>query len=85
LTSFKLELFSNFVERGITVDRFHLGDVVQLRKKHPCGSDRWEILRTGMDFRIRCQGCGHQVLISRPKFEKSVKKIISQPREGSDE
>ncbi|MHB1125593.1 MAG: DUF951 domain-containing protein [Bacillota bacterium] len=57
--------------------KFSLGDIVQLRKSHPCGSDQWEITRTGMDFRIKCTGCGRQVLIPRPKFEKSVKKIIS--------
>lgn len=59
------------------VANYHLGDVVQLRKLHPCGSDRWEILRVGMDFRLRCLGCGHLVLIPRAKFEKSVKKIIT--------
>ncbi|NLG67937.1 MAG: DUF951 domain-containing protein, partial [Firmicutes bacterium] len=39
--------------------KLYLGDVVQMRKSHPCGSDQWEVLRTGMDIRIRCVGCGH--------------------------
>ena len=54
---------------------FQLGQVVQLRKPHPCGSDLWEITRTGIDFGLRCKGCGHRVMISRKKFEKAVKAI----------
>lgn len=57
-------------------DRFALGDIVELKKQHPCGSKQWEIVRTGADFRIKCLGCQHQVMVTRPKFEKSVKKII---------
>ena len=48
-----------------------------MKKNHPCGGNTWEILRTGMDFRIKCTTCGHLVMISRVKFEKGVKKIIS--------
>ena len=55
--------------------RYHIGDVVQLKKAHPCGSNEWEVLRIGIDFVIRCC-CGHRVMVPRPKFEKSVKKII---------
>ena len=55
---------------------FYVGDVVRLRKNHPCGSYDWEITRTGMDIRIKCLGCGHQVLLPRLQFEKSVKKVI---------
>lgn len=57
-------------------DRFFIGDVVELKKDHPCGSRQWEIMRTGADFRIRCLGCQHQLMLPRPKFEKSVRKII---------
>lgn len=56
---------------------YNLGDIVRMRKQHPCGSYDWEITRTGMDFRIKCLGCGRQVMIPRPKFEKSVKSIVS--------
>lgn len=63
--------------------RYEVGDVVRLRKPHPCGSDRWEITRTGIDFGLKCLGCGHRVMIPRPKFEKSVKEIIK--RAGSDD
>jgi hypothetical protein len=57
---------------------FKIGDWVEMKKAHPCGSKNWEILRTGMDFRIKCIGCGHLVMLPRVKFEKSVKKIISK-------
>lgn len=57
--------------------KLNVGDIVELKKQHPCGSKQWEIMRVGMDFRIKCLGCGHQILVPRPKVEKSIKKIIS--------
>ena len=54
---------------------FNLGDIVKMKKAHPCGSDEWEILRVGADFRIKCMGCGHLVMLPRVKFEKNVKKV----------
>lgn len=54
-----------------------VGDIVKLKKQHPCGSLEWKILRIGIDFRIQCSGCGHQVMLPRKQLEKSVKKIIS--------
>lgn len=60
--------------------KFVLGDVVELKKVHPCGNKQWEVMRIGMDFRIKCLGCGHQVMLSRIRFEKSVKKIISSKK-----
>jgi len=57
-------------------DKYCLGDIVEFRKEHPCGSRQWEVMRTGADFRVKCLGCAHQVMLPRPKFEKSVKKII---------
>ncbi|MGI6036604.1 MAG: DUF951 domain-containing protein [Limnochordia bacterium] len=57
--------------------KFRLGDIVEMKKEHPCGSKEWEVLRVGMDFRIKCQGCGRIVMLSRPKFEKGVRKILS--------
>ncbi len=56
---------------------YNLGDIVKMKKKHPCGADEWEITRTGMDFRIKCLGCGRQVMMSRIDFEKSVRKQIA--------
>ncbi|MDR1703830.1 MAG: DUF951 domain-containing protein [Clostridiales bacterium] len=58
---------------------FIVGDVVYMKKPHPCGSREWTVLRAGMDFRIECRGCGRQVMLPRPKFEKGVKKNLSRP------
>lgn len=52
---------------------FNVGDVVKTKKKHPCGSDEWELLRVGADIRLKCMGCGRQIMINRSKFEKSIK------------
>ena len=52
-----------------------VGDIVTLKKPHPCGSKEWEILRVGMDFRLKCSGCGHQVMLERKVVEKSVRNV----------
>ncbi|HIY21911.1 MAG TPA: DUF951 domain-containing protein [Candidatus Flavonifractor merdigallinarum] len=52
-----------------------VGDLLELKKEHPCGSREWLVLRVGMDFRLKCQGCGHELMIPRSKAEKSIKKI----------
>ena len=54
----------------------HLHDKVELKKQHPCGSNTWEVLRVGMDIKLRCQGCGHEVMQPRRKVEKMIKRII---------
>lgn len=54
-----------------------VGDILTMKKTHPCGSARWQVLRIGMDFRLRCLGCGHEVMGPRGKFERNVKKIES--------
>jgi len=59
--------------------KFYLGDVVRLKKQHPCGSYDWEVMRVGADFRIKCLGCGRVVMLSRSRFEKSVKQIMARP------
>lgn len=64
--------------------KYQVGDVVQMKKPHPCGSQNWEIKRTGVDFVTVCEGCGHQVMIPRPKFEKNVKNIVSR-KEATEE
>ncbi len=51
------------------------GDVVKLKKKHPCGSFTWKVLRSGADFRLACTGCGHQIMIARRALEKNVRSI----------
>jgi hypothetical protein len=50
--------------------------VVTLKKGHPCGTNEWEIIRTGADFKLKCKGCGRIVMVPRKTFEKSVKKIL---------
>ena len=55
---------------------YNTGDIIRMKKPHPCGSYEWEILRVGMDFRLRCQGCQHLVMMPRSQFNKRVKKII---------
>ena len=52
-----------------------VGDVLELKKAHPCGSREWLVLRVGMDFRLRCRGCGHELMLPRSKVEKNIKKI----------
>ena len=54
----------------------HVGDVLELKKTHPCGSREWLVLRVGMDFKMRCRGCGHELMTPRSKAEKSIKKVI---------
>lgn len=53
-----------------------LQDLLVMKKAHPCGSKEWLVLRTGMDFRLRCQGCGHEVLLPRSKAEKNIRQIF---------
>lgn len=53
-----------------------VGDVLKMKKQHPCGSLEWEVLRIGADFRLKCKGCGHQIMISRPKAEKNVRAVV---------
>lgn len=53
-----------------------VGDIVITKKKHPCGADKWQILRTGMDIRSKCLGCGRQIMLPRAAFEKRIKKVL---------
>ena len=53
-----------------------VNDVLLMKKAHPCGEKRWKVLRTGMDFRLRCLGCGHEVMQPRRKVEKMIKRIV---------
>ena len=62
-------------------ERFDIGDIIRMKKPHPCGSRRFLVLRSGMDFKIRCTGCGHEVMVPRVKAEKNIKKIIRQEQD----
>ena len=57
------------------IDKFDLGDIVKMKKMHPCGTDLWEIIRVGADVKIKCTVCKRIVMISRAKFQKAAKKI----------
>ncbi len=63
--------------------QYYLTDIVELKKPHPCGSKTWKVTRTGIDFALRCQGCGHRIMISRKEFERAVKRVISSDRQTS--
>lgn len=52
-----------------------VGDILEMKKAHPCGANRFSVLRVGMDFRIRCEGCGREVLVPRQKIERHIKKV----------
>ena len=53
-----------------------VGDTLKMKKKHPCGADTFLVLRIGMDFKIKCTGCGHEVMLPRVKVEKNIKAIL---------
>ena len=55
-----------------------IGDRVEMKKPHPCGGKTFEILRVGMDFKIRCLTCGREVMVPRKKIEKNIRKIIGE-------
>lgn len=55
----------------------NVGDRVEMKKPHPCGCKKFEILRIGMDFKIRCVNCGREVMVARNKIEKNIKKILT--------
>lgn len=62
--------------------KFNLGDRVKMKKKHPCGSSEWIVTRIGMDIKIKCCGCEHQVMMPRSKFEKGIKEVITESEKG---
>ena len=70
--------FGKMEERRMDVQ---VGDILEMKKPHPCGSRRFLVLRSGMDFKIRCTGCGHEVMVPRVKAEKNIKKIIRQEQD----
>lgn len=57
-----------------------LGDRLQMKKQHPCGCNTFSVLRVGMDFKLKCDGCGHEVMLPRVKVEKNIKKIIREEK-----
>ena len=63
--------------RGLEINmwQYEVGNIIKMKKQHPCGSQDWEILRVGADFRLKCTGCGHQIMLSRKNIEKSTKDL----------
>ena len=53
-----------------------VGDILVMKKEHPCGTKQWLVLRSGMDFRLRCTGCGHGLMLPRSKAEKNIRQIL---------
>lgn len=60
-----------------------VGDILQMKKKHPCGSFRFLVLRIGMDFKLKCEGCGHEIMIPRVKAEHNTKSVITSNEENN--
>lgn len=67
---------ANFVEKRKIMD-LKIGDIIKMKKQHPCGNNLWEVMRTGMDIRLKCKGCGHQVMLPRKQVEKNFRGFIS--------
>ena len=60
------------------MEEIRLGDIVQMRKTHPCGSNQWSVIRIGADIKMKCLGCGRIVMLERADFVKRRKKVLSQ-------
>lgn len=58
--------------------QINVGDIIKMKKSHPCGCSEWEVTRIGMDFGLKCCGCGHYIMLARNKFEKAVKEIVEK-------
>ncbi len=59
------------------MSEYKVGDIIETKKQHPCGSARWEITRTGADFKIKCLGCGRVVMMPYVEFKKKVKRTVN--------
>lgn len=57
---------------------FSVGQIIKMKKQHPCGTNKWEILRVGMDFKLKCKGCDHEVMVTRKLVEKNFKGFIEE-------
>ena len=61
------------------IKKFEVGDVLEMKKAHPCGEKRWKVLRTGAYFRLKCLGCGHEIMVPRFKAEKNIREVQKNP------
>ena len=62
--------------QGVGIMDLNVGDRIEMKKPHPCGCKNFTLLRVGMDFKIQCEGCGHQVMVTQKKVEKNIKKVL---------
>lgn len=60
------------------IRQFYVGDIIETKKKHPCGNSQWEVTRVGADMKMKCLKCGRIVMLDRESFEKRVKRVIEQ-------
>jgi hypothetical protein len=79
----KISVYAYKTEEGgrMTDKEFGLNDIVEMKKQHPCGTNRWKIIRMGMDIRIKCEGCAHSVLMPRKEFTRKLKKVLVKHEE----
>ncbi|WP_283680231.1 DUF951 domain-containing protein [Lentilactobacillus sp. Marseille-Q4993] len=63
---------------------YELNDIVEMKKPHPCGTNRWQIIRMGADIKIQCTGCMHIVMLRRKDFEKKLKKVLEKASESEN-
>lgn len=61
-----------------------VGDTLLMKKEHPCGAKQWKVLRTGADFRLKCLGCGHEIMVARFKAEKNIRQIEREDNISTD-
>ena len=68
---------SHLLGKEVPMD-IRVNDILTMKKAHPCGEKRWKVLRTGADFRLRCLGCGHELMTPRQKAEKNIRSVERQ-------
>lgn len=78
-----MKYLPGFKQESEIMMQYEVGDIVKLKKQHPCGSSEWSILRVGADFRLKCMGCGHQIMIPRKTVEKSTKSLSKRKQENT--
>lgn len=67
---------------NVVKNKYELYNYVEMKKEHPCGENLWQIIRMGMDIRIKCQGCDHSVLMPRREFERKMKRVVEKDNES---
>ena len=70
------------LQKGVFFMDVRVGDILEMKKQHPCGGKLFTVLRVGSDIRIRCQNCGHDVTVPREKLEKNIKKVTQNGKDN---